>query len=139
MKIVSKQRLILGTGQADDIRSGAGQSVIFAGAGDDAVRAGDGAQVADGGDGRDTIWASAGSQTISGGASGDTLDTSFIDGPDVGRHLLYGDEGNDLLSAAQVTDTVFGDAGDEYLYREGRASPPAWMATPCCTSAGARR
>lgn len=40
MEIVSKQRLILGTDQADDIRSGPGKSVIFAGSGDDSVRAG---------------------------------------------------------------------------------------------------
>ncbi|WP_375553565.1 Hint domain-containing protein [Roseovarius mucosus] len=108
----------------DSIRAGAGDDVVFAGVGDDQV---------DGADGADLIFGEDGSDTIDGGAGNDTIDsgtsTSTLPLPDLGfgttvpadldpendRDLVFGGDGDDVITTGDDADTISGGAGADLI------------------------
>lgn len=87
-----------GTDGDDDIQTGPGDDIVYAGAGDDDISTGKGS---------DIIFAERGSDTIDGGGGADTLFG------DHGDDVLKGGKGDDIVSGSEGTDKVSGGKGTD--------------------------
>ena len=118
-------------GNGDDFLDGRNSgylNAIYGGAGKDTIYTNDNPFVlADGGDGRDTIYASA---NVHGGAGNDRI---FMQFSGYSGHLVFGDDGDDLIVAAESgnaiaggsgSDTLVGDIRDDHLYSAGFVFQP---------------
>ncbi|MEH2212325.1 MAG: calcium-binding protein [Nostoc sp.] len=119
----------LNGGEGDDfLNGGTGNDLLYGDAGDDSLLGGTGNDSLLGGTGNDTLLGGTENDTLFGGSGDDrlTVGSSNLDTLG-GDQLLYGDDGNDTLSASgyeiRYEDTYYtsgnntlnGGAGDDYL------------------------
>lgn len=94
---------------ADDIRGGDGNDLIFGEGGDDTLRGNQGADTISGGTGNDSILAGGGADEVDGGAGNDTINggngADTITGG-LGEDSISGGAGNDLIGDAPVSDSA---------------------------------
>ncbi|MEH2234255.1 MAG: calcium-binding protein [Nostoc sp.] len=119
----------LNGGEGDDfLNGGTGNDLLYGDAGDDSLLGGTGNDSLLGGTGNDTLLGGTENDTLFGGSGDDrlTVGSSNVDTLG-GDQLLYGDDGNDTLSASgyesRYEDTYYtsgnntlnGGAGEDYL------------------------
>jgi Ca2+-binding RTX toxin-like protein len=102
---------IIGTAAAETLVGTAGDDIITGNGGTDTIEAGRGNDIVTGGDDADRVYGEAGNDQIDGGGGNDVL----VGG--AGNDLVHGGDGNDSLYSTERTgsDTLFGDAGDDYI------------------------
>lgn len=92
---------IMGSDDADQIKTGSGDNIVMSGDGDDIINSNAGADNIYGGIGNDTLYGGSGMDTLYGGDGSDKLygehDNDYLDGGS-GNDLLVGGYGNDIYA-----------------------------------------
>ncbi|MUH01820.1 calcium-binding protein [Scytonema sp. UIC 10036] len=97
------KNVLFGTYNADNIKPGDGDDVVFAGAGNDYV---------DGWNGNDVLFGEWNNDTLLGFNGNDYLDGGY------GDDYLYGEAGDDVLVGGYGKDTLWGGSGaDKFVFQ----------------------
>ncbi|TWU33899.1 Ig-like domain-containing protein [Novipirellula artificiosorum] len=124
----SQSSLIFGNAGDDEIIGGRRRDEIYGGSGNDNITGGpassiliNSGDVIDGGEGNDQIHGGGGpGDVLRGGAGDDTLRVDFhqnTNGSDFLSASVYGDDGNDVLIAADYgVNLLYGGNGNDHLY-----------------------
>jgi len=106
-----------GTANNENLQSGAGADVVFAGGGNDTVSTGAGNDQAYGEAGDDIIHTGSGNDLAFGGNGNDIINGG------AGQDQLHGEDGNDILDGGagdRAADLAFGGAGnDSFIWAPG--------------------
>ncbi|MEM9262795.1 MAG: Calx-beta domain-containing protein, partial [Pseudomonadota bacterium] len=100
---------IYGDDEAEFIRLGGGNDLVFGGRGNDDLRGESGRDDLRGEDGDDSLFGGSERDTIYGGEDNDDLRG------EAGNDLLRGEAGNDTLYGGEGDDELFGDEGEDQL------------------------